>query len=163
MDDQSATQSEQIKTIINELKSKPGALLPILHEIQHHFDHIPVESIPTIAAALNQTSAEIHGVISFYRHFHLVKAGTHRVEVCRAEACQARGSRELETHVKKSLNVDYHETTSDRNITLEPVYCLGNCACGPNIRIGDDIIGRIGPEKFDRIVNDLNTVSLEIK
>ncbi|MGB1237723.1 MAG: formate dehydrogenase subunit gamma [Pseudomonadales bacterium] len=155
--------SEHIEQVIDQLKDKPGALLPILHGIQDHCGYIPVEAISKIGAALNQTSAEIHGVISFYRHFHLVKDGTHRVEICRAEACQARGSRALESHAKETLGVDYHQTTSDRNITLEPVYCLGNCATGPNVRIGDDIIGRISPDKFDRLVTQLSTATLELK
>lgn len=155
--------AEHIDQVISQLKDQPGALLPILHGIQDHCGYIPVEAIPKIGAALKQTSAEIHGVISFYRHFHLVKAGTHRVEICRAEACQARGSRALEAHAKETLAIDYHQTTTDRNITLEPVYCLGNCATGPNVRVGDDIIGRISPDKFDRLVTQLSTSTLELK
>jgi len=163
MDATSARANEKIQEIIAELIDKPGALLPILHEIQHTFGYIPAQAIPTIGDALKQTAAEIHGVISFYRHFHTSKGGSHRIEVCRAEACQARGARALESHAKKTLQVEYHQTTADRNITLDPVYCLGNCACGPNIRIDDDIIGRVSPEKFDRLVDGLNTVSLQIQ
>ncbi|MEH6444212.1 MAG: formate dehydrogenase subunit gamma [Oceanospirillaceae bacterium] len=162
MDATSVSANEKIQKIITELRDKPGALLPILHEVQHSFGYIPPNAIPLIAAALQQTAAEIHGVISFYRHFHTSKAGSNRVEICRAEACQARGGRALESHAKESLNVDYHQTTADRNITLDPVYCLGNCACGPNIRIGDDIVGRVTPEKFDKVINGLNTVALQI-
>ncbi len=163
MDATSVRASETTQAIIAQLKDKPGALLPILHEVQHQFGYIPANTIPIIADAMQQTAAEIHGVISFYRHFHTTQAGSHRVEICRAEACQARGGRQLESHAKQSLDIDYHQTTTDRNITLDPVYCLGNCACGPNIRVGDDIIGRVSNEKFDRIVKDLSTATVQIQ
>ena len=163
MDAASEHSNVKITQIIDQLSDKPGALLPILHEVQHAFGYIPANAIEPIAKALKQTAAEIHGVISFYRHFHTAKAGAHRVEICRAEACQARGSRALEAHAKNSLEIDYHQTTADRNITLDPVYCLGNCACGPNIRVGDDVIGRVSNDKFDKIVNALSTNALEIQ
>lgn len=163
MDAASESSNLKIQQIIDQLSDKPGALLPILHEVQHEFGYIPPHAIEPIAKALKQTAAEVHGVISFYRHFHTSKSGTHRVEVCRAEACQARGSRELEAHIKDSLDIDYHQTTADRNITLDPVYCLGNCSCGPNIRVGDDIIGRVSTKKFDKVVNALSTSALEIQ
>jgi len=163
MDATSVETEQQIQVIIDNLKHKPGALLPILHQVQADFDYIPPIAIDLIAKALLQTSAEIHGVISFYRHFHTQKDSTHRVEICRAEACQARGARELEAYAKKSLGVEYHQSTSDRNITLDPVYCLGNCSCGPNIRIADNIIGRVDQQKFDLVIDQLSTTNLQIQ
>ncbi|NQZ30730.1 MAG: formate dehydrogenase subunit gamma [Oceanospirillaceae bacterium] len=155
--------AQQIQVIVDLLEHKPGALLPILHELQNTFDYIPPIAIAIIAKSLRQTSAEIHGVISFYRHFHTEKNARHRLEICRAEACQARGARTLERHAKKTLAVDYHQSTADRNITLDPVYCLGNCSCGPNIRVGNDIIGRVDNDKFDRIVENLATQGVQIQ
>jgi formate dehydrogenase subunit gamma len=163
MDATSVRANEKILTIITPLKDKPGALLPILHAVQDEFGYIPSAAISLIASALQQTSAEIHGVISFYRHFHTQKSGSYRVEICRAEACQSRGSRILESHAKQKLSIDYHQTTADRNITLDPVYCLGNCACGPNIRIGIDIIGQVNVDKFDRVVDELCTSKVQIQ
>ena len=93
--------AQQIQVIVDLLEHKPGALLPILHELQNTFDYIPPIAIAIIAKSLRQTSAEIHGVISFYRHFHTEKNARHRLEICRAEACQARGARTLERHAKK--------------------------------------------------------------
>ncbi|ANG62730.1 formate dehydrogenase subunit gamma [Marinobacterium aestuarii] len=154
---------ELIQAEIDALKHKPGALLPILHAIQDRFGYVPTEAVPQIGDALNQTRAEIHGVISFYHHFRTSEPGSHTLQICRAEACQSMGSRALEAHAKASLNVDYHGTTADREITLEPVYCLGNCACAPSVRIGDDIHGRVSPEKFDRLVSRLTTRALELK
>jgi formate dehydrogenase subunit gamma len=163
MSDKAKWDPQTVQSIIASLQHKPGALLPILHGIQDALGYIPPDSVPMIADALQQTRAEIHGVITFYHHFRLTPPGRIKLEVCRAEACQARGSRHLESHVKEKLGIDYHHTTLDREFSLEPVYCLGNCACGPTIRVDDDIIGRITPEKFDLLVDELTTTALEIR
>jgi formate dehydrogenase subunit gamma len=163
MSDKAKWDPQTVQSIIASLQHKPGALLPILHGIQDALGYIPPDSVPMIADALQQTRAEIHGVITFYHHFRLTPPGRIKLEVCRAEACQARGSRHLESHVKEKLGIDYHHTTLDREFSLEPVYCLGNCACGPTIRIDDDVIGRITPEKFDLLVDELTTTALEIR
>lgn len=152
-----------IQDEIDALKHKPGALLPILHAIQNRFGYIPSESVAIIAESLQQTRAEVHGVISFYHHFRTSAPGSHTVQICRAEACQSMGARKLEAHAKDKLGVDYHQTTSDREITLEAVYCLGNCSCAPSVRIGDRIHGRVTPEKFDKLVDKLTTRALEVK
>lgn len=148
---------------VAELMQKRGALLPILHAVQEVIGYIPPAAIDYIAKALNQTAAEIYGVVSFYHQFHTSPGGAHQVEICRAEACQAMGSRALEAHAKASLGVDYHQTTSDREIRLEPVYCLGNCACAPSVRIDDKIYARVTPERFDRLVDNVRTKSVEVK
>lgn len=151
------------QAIIDELKSKPGALLPILHAIQDRFSHIPEEAVALIAPSLKLSRAEVHGVISFYHHFRTQQPGRHVVEICRAEACQAQGARELEAHAKKALGVDYHGTTPDRAVTLEPVYCLGNCSCGASVRVGDEIYARMTPDSFDELMDSLRTDRLEVK
>lgn len=154
-------------TVIQEevaaLNHKPGALLPILHAIQNRVGYVPEGAVPIIADMLQQSRAEIHGVISFYHHFRTAPCGSNVVQVCRAEACQAMGGRELEAHVNKRLGVEYHATTLDNEFTLEPVYCLGNCACAPSIRVNDDIHGRMSPQKFDRLVDRLTTSIIELK
>ncbi len=152
-----------VQQILESLQHTPGALLPILHAIQDSQGYIPPESIQMIADALQQTRAEVHGVVTFYHHFRLSPPGKHVVQICRAEACQARGVRALEAHAKNTLGVDYHGTTADREITLEPVYCLGNCACGPSIRVGEQIMGRVDAERFDALVEELTTATLELK
>lgn len=144
-----------VNGIVDELKHKPGALLPILHAIQNQLGYIPEAAIPTIASTLQQTNAEIHGVISFYHQFRTTPVGKHKVQICRAEACQARGSRNLEAHAKASLGIDYHETTADQTISLDGVYCLGNCACGPTIRVDDEIVGRVTNDRFDAVMASL--------
>ncbi|HBP41940.1 MAG: formate dehydrogenase subunit gamma [Vreelandella alkaliphila] len=153
---------QAIQAEVDALKHKPGALLPILHALQNRFGFIPEAAVPIIAEALNQTRAEVHGVISFYHHFRTAPPGRHVVQICRAEACQAVGARQLEAHAKTRLGVDYHQTTGDREITLEAVYCLGNCACGPSIRVDDSVRGRVTPEAFDALLDELQTRPLEI-
>jgi len=152
-----------IQLEVDALKHIPGAMLPILHAIQDRFGYIPDAAVPIIAEALRQTRAEVHGVITFYHHFRSHPVGSNVLHVCRAEACQAMGGRQLESHIKASLGVDYHQTSRDNELTLEPVYCLGNCACAPSIRVGDDIHGRMTPAKFDRLVDRLTTSTLELK
>lgn len=162
MDETQAGVSDTVETIVTSLKHKPGALLPILHGIQDHFGYIPDDAIPVIARALRITAADVYGVVSFYHYFRSEQPGRHVVELCRAEACQARGARALESHAKARLGVDYGQTTTDRSITLKPVYCLGNCATGPSVRVGEQIKGRMDPARFDRLVDDLTTYKLEL-
>ncbi|WP_449287792.1 formate dehydrogenase subunit gamma [Marinobacter salarius] len=154
---------DMIRDDVDSLKHKPGALLPILHTVQNRVGYIPEGAVAIIAEALQQTRAEVHGVISFYHHFRTHPVGGKVIHICRAEACQAMGGRALEAHIKSRLGVDYHGTTVDNEFTLEPVYCLGNCACAPSIRVNDDIHGRMTPQKFDRLADKLTTSTLEIR
>ena len=141
-----------VRQVIASLKAMPGALLPILHGIQDAVGYIPSDAVPMIAEELNISRAEVHGVISYYHHFHDHPVGKHLVQICRAEACQARGSEALEAHAKAALGCNYHETTQDGIVTLEPAYCLGHCSVGPNIQIGDELYARVTPERFDALL-----------
>jgi formate dehydrogenase subunit gamma len=132
-----------------------GALLPVLHAIQDKLGHVPRDAVPMIARALNLSRAEVHGVIGFYHDFRSEPAGEHLLQLCRAEACQAMGSRELERHARERLGIGYGETTADGRFTLEPVYCLGNCACAPSLRIDDDVHARVSPQRFDDLIATL--------
>ena len=134
------------------LKALPGALLPILHAVQEALRFVPKDAVPLIARELNLSVAEVHGVVSFYHYFLQERPGRQVVHLCRAEACQALGSVALEAHVKATLGVDYQGTTRDGAITLEPVYCLGNCALGPSMMIDEKLHGRITPERFDALM-----------
>jgi formate dehydrogenase subunit gamma len=143
-----------VQTIADSLKDKPGALLPILHGVQDVLGYIPSDSVPVIAKALNLSRAEVHGVISFYHYFRETPPGKHTIHLCRAESCQSMGSKKLEEHVKTKLGIDFHETTADGEFSLEPAYCLGNCACSPALQIGTDVYGRVSPELFDALIAD---------
>ena len=134
------------------LKAQPGALLPILHAVQEALTFVPKDAVPLIARELNLSIAEVHGVVTFYHYFLQERPGRSLVHLCRAEACQALGSVALEAHVKERLGIDFHGTTSDGAITLEPVYCLGNCALGPSMMIDQQLHGRVTAERFDALV-----------
>ncbi len=147
-----STMLSTVQEIATALKDKPGALLPILHGVQDALGYIPSDSIPVIAKALNLSRAEVHGVISFYHYFRETPPGKQTIHLCRAESCQAMGGNALANHVKSKLGVDFHETTADGEFSLEPVYCLGNCACSPAMQIGTDIYGRVTDELFDTLI-----------
>jgi formate dehydrogenase subunit gamma len=147
-----------VETIIDTLKNKEGALLPILHKIQKEMGYIPSEAIERIAKKLQQSSAEIYGVISFYHQFRTMPLDAHQIQICRAEACQARGSRKLEEHAKDYLSTQNNQTASDNKFDLDSVYCLGNCATGPNIRVYDELYGRVTNTKFEHIISTLSNM-----
>lgn len=147
--------SDAVRTIVAGLKHEPGALLPVLHAIQDALGYVPPDSVPIIADELNLSRAEVHGVITFYHYFRDTPPGKHTIRLCRAESCQSMNSSDLESHVKERLGIGYHETTPDGAISLEPVYCLGNCACSPAIMVDRDIYGRVTPERFDDIVAEI--------
>ena len=116
---------------------------------------IPADAVPGIARALHLSRAEVHGVISFYHDFRSAPAARHVLQICRAEACQAMGARALEAHARKRLGIDYGGTTADGAITLEPVYCLGNCACSPSVRLDDEIHARVDAARLDELLAGL--------
>lgn len=132
-----------------KLKDMPGALLPILHGVQDALGYVPEEAVPLIAREMNLSRADVHGVVSFYHYFRQRPAGRHVIHLCRAESCQAVGALTLEQHIKRRLDVDFHQTTADGAYTLEPVYCLGNCACSPAMMVDGELKGRMTPERFD--------------
>ena len=149
-----------VQRAIEDNKARPGPLLPILHAVQDALGYIPPDAVPTIAYELNRTRAEVHGVISFYHDFRTAPAGHHVVRICRAEACQARGARTLEAHAKQALGIDFGQTTADGAVTLEAVYCLGNCGCGPSVLVDrDDLHANVTAERFDTLVQRARAVT----
>ena len=142
-----------VDDIVAQYANLPGALLPILHAIQDQLGYVPDAAVARIAAALNLSRAEVHGVISFYHFFRTTAPGKQTLYICRAEACQAMGARELETYIKGKLKIDYHETTADGRYSLEPIYCLGNCACSPAVMIDEAVHGRVDPAGIDALLD----------
>ncbi len=142
----------QIDALISQHQNMPGALLPLLHAIQDNVGYVPESSYKSIAKALSLSVAEVHGVVTFYHHFRTHKPSRHILQICRAESCQSMGSEALEAHAKKCLNVDYHQTTTDEAITLEPVYCLGNCALSPAVMLDDEIFGRVSAADLESLI-----------
>ncbi len=148
----SSTDRKAVEDACGRLKSLPGALLPILHAVQEELGFVPKDAVPLIARELNLSIAEVHGVVTFYHYFRQQRGGRHVVHLCRAEACQALGAVALEAHAKRALGVDFHGTTADGAISLEPVYCLGNCALGPSMMIDDQLQGRVSAQRFDALM-----------
>ena len=146
---------ELVDAVVTSHRGKVGALMPVLHSVQEKLGYIPRDAVPMIATAMNLSRAEVQGVIGFYHDFRTEPGGEHTVQICRAEACQAMGARELEQHARERLGIGYHETTEDGMVTLEPVYCLGNCACSPSVRINDDLHARVSNDDFDALIAGL--------
>jgi formate dehydrogenase subunit gamma len=146
-----------IDEIVASLADKPGALMLVLRAIQDRVGYIPPETVPAIARGLNLSRAEVHGVISFYHDFRTERTGRKVIRVCRAESCQAMGAVALAEHIQSRLGIRFGQTSTDGDFTLEPVYCLGNCACSPAIVVGDDLYGRVDPKRFDEIFSTVTS------
>lgn len=145
----------QAAEIIARHAATQGALLPLLHDLQHAFGCVPDPAVPTIARALNLSRAEVHGVITFYHDFHRTPPAAHTLQLCQAEACQAMGSRDLARHVQHRLGVPLGESTADGRIAAQAVYCLGLCACAPSAMIDGKPIGRATPARIDALLEAL--------
>lgn len=141
--------------VIREHAHLDGATLPMLHALQETFGYVDREAVPMIADVTNLSIAEIHGVVTFYHDFRSAPAGRHVVKICRAEACQSVGAVALADHAKRKLGVDWHGTTTDGRVTLEPVFCLGLCACGPAALIDDEPVSGVDPAMFDQRLAEL--------
>lgn len=135
--------------------NKPDALLEILHDLQGSLGHVPESDLPVIAKALNLSRAEVYGVATFYHDFHLKPHGKHVIKLCRAEACQSLGGRQLQAMAEKFLNVKMGGTTADHKITLEATYCLGLCASSPAMMVDGKPVARVDARKFEAIVAEL--------
>ena len=143
--------------IIASFESRAEMLVQILHGFVVRFGWVSEDAIRLLAAELNLSRAEVHGVVSYYHDFRTTPPGKHIVKICQAEACQAMGSRELSTHAEETLGVDMH--SSNEEVTLEPVYCLGNCACSPAVMIDGKTYGRVSADRFNDIVASIGETS----
>lgn len=147
--------TSRVEEILNNHKGMEGAMLPILHAIQAEFGYVPQDALPLIAQELALSKAEVHGVMSFYHDFREHPAGKHVVKLCRAESCKSVGADRVAAHAQKAMGIEWHETTADGRITLEPVFCLGLCACGPAAIIDGKLVGRVNEAKIDALIGGL--------
>ena len=120
----------------------PAALLPIFHAVQDRLGFVPPGTLHLIAKALNVSRADVYGVLTFYHDFRTSPPGRHLVKLCRAEACQAVGCERLADETFEHWRVRFGETSPGGEVTLEPVYCLGNCALGPSALVDGRLLGR---------------------
>jgi formate dehydrogenase subunit gamma len=136
-----------VAEIAQNLKDLEGPLLPILHALVDRFGHVDEQAVPIVAEVLNLSRAEVHGVVGFYHDFRRAPAGQHLVKICCAEACQSMGSDGLVADLEKALGIRLGQTTADRRVTLEAVYCLGNCALSPSVLVDGTLLGRANPDR----------------
>ncbi|MGR3701902.1 MAG: formate dehydrogenase subunit gamma [Paracoccaceae bacterium] len=151
--------SEEVRTRTEEVLAAhahlEGPLLPILHALQESFGFIPQDCVQPIAEGLNIGRAEVHGVITFYHDFRDAPAGRHVLRICRAEACQAQGSTALAEATLARLGLEWHGTTVNGAVTIEPVYCLGLCACGPAAMVDGKVLGRMDTARMEAILAEV--------
>lgn len=152
MQPQSTEAAARAAAIVAELKGLEGPLLPILHSIQDEFGFVPDETLPVIAEALNMSNAEVYGVVSFYHDYRREPAGRHVIKLCRAESCQSMGSDEVAARLTRLLGIGFDETSADGSVSLQPVYCLGLCACSPAAMVDGEVMGRLDAASVDEIV-----------
>jgi formate dehydrogenase subunit gamma len=141
------------EAIVAEHAALQGAALPILHALQEAFGYIDDGAVPMLASALNLSRAEVVGTISFYHDFRRHPPGKHVLKLCRAEACQAAGCETMHAHAKRRLGIGWHETTANGAVTLEPVFCLGLCACGPAALFDGEPIAKLDAAALDDVLD----------
>lgn len=141
---------------VQEFRDRTGGVMLALHKLQQLFGYVDAGAMPMLGKVFNLSRAEVHGIQSFYHDFKSSKPGKYTLKVCQAEACQAMGSEKLTTEIKAFLDIDFHETSASGDFTLEPVYCLGNCACSPNIMIDNETYGRVSIEGFKALADSLS-------
>jgi len=144
----------RVRAIATRLRAQRGALLPILHAVQAELGHVDAVDLPAIADVLNLSVAEVHGVVTFYKDFHREPVGRATVRICQAEACQAVGAQALGEHARARLGIGFGETTPDGSVTLDEVFCLGNCALGPAVQVGERLHGRVGQARLDVLIEE---------
>lgn len=157
MQAQSTQIEARAKAVIAEHIEREGPLLPILHGMQEEFGCVPKETLPVIAEALNLSRAEVHGVMTFYHDFREEPAGRHVIKLCRAEACQSVGGDAIAARLQQLLGISFNQTTADGAVTLEPVYCLGFCACAPAALVDGEPVGRLDEDRLAELVAEVRT------
>lgn len=152
--DTPAPSEGDIRDLVRPLAGLEGPLLPMLHALQDEYGHVPQSAIPVLADLLNLSRAEVHGVISFYHDFREAPAGRHVLKICRAEACQSMGGHALALDTLQKLGIGWHDTTPNGAVTIEPVYCLGLCACAPAAMLDDRVVGRLDRARMDSLLSE---------
>jgi formate dehydrogenase subunit gamma len=144
----------RVREIASGLGGLRGALIPILHAVQEEFGYVDQPDVAVIADVLNLSVAEVHGVVTFYKDFRRTAAGRTTVAICQAEACRAVGAVALGEHAKRTTGCEFGETSYDGRITLDEVFCFGNCALGPTVQVGGKLHGRVTPARLDALLGE---------
>jgi len=144
---------EKARRIAEERAQRPGALLNALNALQETFGYIHSEAIGMLAEVFNLSRAEVYGTKSFYHDLRDAPPAPFILRICRAEACQSMGCDGLAEHARRRLGLDFHETSRRDGVTLEPVYCLGNCALSPAVMINESVFGRVDSQRLDALID----------
>ena len=147
------------KSLISEHLHLEGPMLPILHALQNEFGYVDEAAIPLLAEALNISKAEVLGTISFYHDFRHAPAGRTVIKLGRAEACQSVGCEALVAHAESHHHLPIDSTSPDGSVTLETVYCLGNCALGPAALVDGALVGRLDAGKLTQLIEQAGSKS----
>ncbi len=150
---------EAVRGILAARAGMPGALLPILHDVQDQLGYVPSAAVPVIAVALNLSRAEVHGVVTYYHHFRSAPAACNVLQICRAESCKSMGADALMAHAELKLGCGQHQNSKDGLFTLEPVYCLGLCSSSPALMLGDELHARVTKEDLDALIDDCRSAA----
>jgi len=146
------TLEQRVRSAVAAHRGERGALLPILHELHAELGYLDPAALPILAAELNISRADVYGVVTFYHDFRDSPPGATTVRICRAEACQAVGAERLAEHATRRLGVGFGETSADRAVTLDEVFCFGNCALGPTVEVDGRLYGRVDERRFDEVM-----------
>ncbi|GGJ06997.1 formate dehydrogenase subunit gamma [Streptomyces brasiliensis] len=151
------TTEAAISAIVAAHRHQRGPLLEILHAIQSELGHVPKEAVPLLARELNLSRADVHGVVTFYHDFRDAPAGRTTVRICRAEACQALGASALVGCAEERTGLPLGRTSADGSVTVEQVFCLGNCALGPSVEVNGEVLGRMSAVRLRSILDEAVT------
>lgn len=147
---------EFLSSLISSGIGSEGILLPVLHGLQGEYGYVPSDAVPVLASRLGLSRAEVEGVVSFYHDFRDSPGAGAVVRICRGEACQAVGGEALAEAARSRLGVDWHGTSVRGPVRLEPVFCLGLCACGPAAQVDGRLHGRVSPSRLAELLGELS-------
>ncbi len=152
----SSEQLAKVDEIIISYKAKPGALIPVLEQVQDVCGYLPMPLQLRVAKGLNLPVANVYGVVTFYSFFTMVPRGKHVIRVCLGTACYVRGGQRIFETISSSLGIGPGECTADRNFSLETVRCLGACGLAPVVVVDDDTHGQMKPAKLEKVLAEYN-------
>jgi NADH:ubiquinone oxidoreductase subunit E/ferredoxin len=143
---------EKVHHIIDENKETPGALMPILHGINNHFNYLPEFALKATSKALAMPFSRVYRLTTFYNAFSLTPTGLNKVSVCLGTACHVKGASNVLSELEKELGIKNGETTEDRNFTLEGVRCIGCCGLAPVLKVNEDVHGLMTNKKVAGLI-----------
>lgn len=143
----------KLKDFIDNLDTKEGALISVLHRAQELFGYLGEDIQQFVAKELDIPVSKVYGVITFYSYFTTTPRGKHVINICTGTACFVRGAGDVLKEFKKRLNISEGETTEDGMYTLETLRCVGACGLAPVVMVGNDVYGHFKPEDVEKILS----------